>query len=161
LKIKDTLAGPQDGYARRRTWEATEAARLLSRHADKTVPPIVAQLPEADRADVKWHYYALGLCGTDEAITALKTHALTETNGNWTDAVVYAISITGDKAAAALEELDTKARGQLKGSIARYRQGRLGDQEKDIDFPELSNVPVLPKSVDDLKAAEQPDEQDE
>ena len=150
LKIKGTVAGPHEAYARRGNWEATEAARLLEEHADKTAPLIIARLTEADRQDVKWLYYALGRCGTDEAITALTTHALTETNGNWTDAVVYALGLAGEKGDTAIKELVEKAEGNLKGSITRYRQGWLEDQEKDIDFPKLANVLVLPKSVDGL-----------
>ena len=47
------------------------------------------------------------------------------------------------------------AEGNLKGSIARYRQGKIGDQDQDIGFPELRNVPLLPKTLKELEIAQQ------
>ena len=161
LKAKGTVAGPHEAYARRGNWEATQAAAILAQHTDQTVPLVVARLTRADAQDAKWLYYALGRCGTDEAIAALKKYALKETNSNWTDAVVYAVSLAGAKGDAALDGLAGQASGQLKGSITRYRRGFLGDQEKGIDFPELGNVPDLPKTAAGLRAVQPPDEADD
>lgn len=156
LKIKGTLAGPDDADARRENWEATEAAGILARHADESVPLLIARLEKTDQQDVKWLYYALGRCGTEQAVAALKAHAVNETNCWWTDAVVYALSLAGEKGQAALTELEEKAGGNLKGSITRYRQGKIGDRDENVQFPALRRVPSLPATLEELKIAQPP-----
>jgi len=148
LKIKGTVAGPDEAHARRGNWEAVEAARLLAKHSKATVPLLIARLERADRQDVKWVYYALGRCGTEEAVEALKANALKETNCWWTNAVIYALSLAGERGDIALRELAKVAEENLKGSIQRYREGRIGDRDADITFPEPKNIPSLPKTPD-------------
>jgi hypothetical protein len=116
---------------------------------------LIARLKEADRQDVKWLYYALGRCGTEQAVAALKSHALRETNCWYTDAVVYALSLAGKRGEAVLAELEKKAEENLKGSITHYRQGKIGDHDKDVQFPELHNVPPLPKTLEKLEITQQ------
>jgi tetratricopeptide (TPR) repeat protein len=154
VKIKGTVAGPDEAYARRGNWEATEAARMLSTHAEETVPLLIARLEHADRQDVKWLYYALGRCGTEQAVAALKSNAVKETNCWWTNAVVYALSLAGEKGDAVLTDLEEKAEGNLKGSITRYRQGKIGDRDEDVQFPALRGVPRLPAAPEELKIAQ-------
>ena len=151
LKIRGTGAGPDEAYARRGNWQAIEAARLLASHADETVPLLIARLAKPDRQNVKWLYYALGRCGTKEAVAALEAHALRERNCWRTNAVVYALSLAGEKGEVALTQLEKQVGGNLQGSIIRYRQGKIGDQDEDIRFPELRHVPALPKALKELE----------
>jgi len=156
LKIKGTIAGPDEGYARRGNWEAVEAARLLAKHSETAVPLLIDRISNADLQDMKWIYYALGRCGTPEAVEALKARALKETNCWWTNAVVYALSFAGERGKAALAYLKKAADWNLKGSIRRYREGKIGERDQDILFPEVRDVPPLPATITEMETA-QPD----
>ena len=135
LRIRGTTAGPENGYARRENWEAVEAARLLGAHPDSTENLLLARLGEADAHDRKWIFYALGLCGTKRAVARLQALALEETNGWWTNSVVYGLSLAGPQGRQAIDKLEFQAEGSLKWSIQHYREGRLGDGKKDPLFP--------------------------
>ena len=151
LRLKGSGAGPANAHSRLVYWELVEASRLLAKHSKETVPLIIARFAESERDDVKWLYYALGCCGSEEALQTLKTYALRETNGNWTSAVVYSISIAGEKGEVTLKELEKLADGNLQYSIQRYRKGKLGDQEEDVHFPKLNDIPTLPRTLEELK----------
>ena len=153
LKIKGTLAGPDEETARMGNWEATEAACLLARHPDEAVPLLIARIPKADRQDVKWLYYALGRCGTEEAVASLTAYARQESNVWWVNAVVYALSLTGEKGEAALGKLEKEEtrNSHMKRAIARHRLGRLGG--RDVVFPQISPTDPFPRTLDEMRRA--------
>ena len=151
LKAKRALVGPHvadDRYYR--NWEAVQAAKLLARHSRHTVPLLIAKLETADADDARWLYYALGLCGTCAAVQTLKASVLKETDLESTNAAVYALSLAGTQGEAALDELADLADGHLKTSITLYREGKIGDRDQDIQFPEISRAPPLPRTLEDL-----------
>jgi len=150
LKIKGTVAGPDEAYARRGNFEAVEAANLLAASVEKTVPLLIARLDEVNSQDMKWVYYALGRCGTPAAVGALKSRAMKETNCWWTNAVVYSISLAGRNGERALNELTKVAGGNLARSIERHREGTLGQADQEIRFPPLGDVELLPVSPGEL-----------
>ncbi len=153
LRVRGTVTGPYEADARKGNWMAVEAARLLAGHAEETVPLIVAKMKTADRQDVKWLWYALGVCGTPQAIQELKASALKESNIWWTKSVVYALSLAGQQGEAALNDLEKMAKGHLKRCIQDYRKGRLEEGGKGVAFPPLPRRPCLPRTLQALEAA--------
>jgi tetratricopeptide (TPR) repeat protein len=148
LKIKGTNAGPEQHYVRQGNWEAVEAARLLAKHPDETVPLLTARLAAAKAEDRKWLYYALGRCGTDDAVATLKDRALRDDNVQSALTLVYSLSLAGEKGEAAIAELEKQATRWLQIALLHYRQGRIGDRDKDVAFPEARR---LPTSIEEMK----------
>ena len=137
--------------ARLKEVDGRMAKFLAKKRADSAVPLSFARGEVPDRDDMKWLYYALGMCGTKEAVATLKLYALRETNSWWTSAVVYALSLAGKRGEAALTTLEDKADGNLKISITHYRQGRIPYHDQEIRFPQLRKVSSLPSTWDVLK----------
>jgi len=149
LKIKGTVAGPEEERVRRENWEAVEAAGLLARHADETAPLLLARFDKVGREDWIWLYYALGRCGTREAVAAIKkaTHGWTS---SVTNTLLYSLALAGENGEAALAELEEEDEGNLKVFLERLREGKIGEEDRDIRFPQLHNVSGLPRTVEEL-----------
>lgn len=76
-KLVDVLDGPGIVYLcpGPQPSHLTDAARLLASRPEKTVPLIRAKLGKDTDYRPAWLYYALGLCGTSEAVKVLKAKA--------------------------------------------------------------------------------------
>lgn len=148
IKAKGTVAGPEEYRARLRHWEAIEAAKLLARYPKQAVPLLKSKM-DGD-ADDKLIYYALGLCGTKEAVGILKSEAIKQKNINWAIPAVYALNLAGDAGKATLDELAKLAQGNLKIAIQRYKEGKLGDADKEIKFPRISKKIKLPERLAEI-----------
>ncbi|KPK79178.1 MAG: hypothetical protein AMJ81_13665, partial [Phycisphaerae bacterium SM23_33] len=146
LKIKGALAGPEDYRARRGNWEAVEAARLLARRPDRSVPLLVQRLATAEQTDRKWLYYTLGRCGTARAVTVLKAAARGEHNIWWSRSVVYALAQAGLAGEAALKDLSGAPHHNLRCALDALQAGQFDEPEKDIVFPTITGGVVLPRS---------------
>jgi hypothetical protein len=125
-----------------RNWQPFEAARILAGHADETVPLLKRELERTD--DDKMICYTLGLCGSDEAVATLKERTVRETDISGLRALIYSLSLAGDRAEAAVNELAESAEGDLKFFIEQYKQGQLKGRNEDIRFPDIPAGIELP-----------------
>jgi tetratricopeptide (TPR) repeat protein len=150
LRIAGTLGGPEEEWARGGNFQAVEAAKLLAKHPDETVPLIIKRFPKAS-ADDKWFYFALGLSGSPDAVAFLKEHASHQENSWYCNTLVYCLSLAGENGKDALAELSNTATGNLKGAIHLLDIGYLGKDDKRMTFPpipaklKLPNDPTEPK----------------
>lgn len=151
IKIKGTCAGPNEYDARRDNWEAIQASKILSMSPEAAVPLLAAKLEKTDNEGVMWLYYALGCCGTQKAVDILKSYAEKETNCWMTDALIYALGLANDRGRLAIIELEKTAKDNLKISISKYREGKIGENNRDIRFPEHKKSLILPKSLNELR----------
>jgi len=144
LRVTRTVASPGKAHTRRSEWEAAEAARLLAQQPDKAVPLLKARLLKPRDNNTKWIFWALGLCGTDKALEALR--ALASDPYVQRD-VVCAIAAGGENGRRALEELE-KA-GVAVQYIAQYREGTL--VEPDVEFPPMPEDAKVPERLAELE----------
>jgi tetratricopeptide (TPR) repeat protein len=143
LKAKGTVASPGKADTRRSEWEAAEAARLLAQQPDMAVPLLKARLLEPRDNSTKWVFWTLGLCGTNEALEALR--ALVPDPYLERD-IVCAIAAGGENGQRALEELE-KASVAVQ-YIASYREGTL--VQPDIEFPPVPKDAKVPERLAEL-----------
>jgi hypothetical protein len=145
----DRLADPTEYSTRQKNRDLVEAAKQLSQYPNQAVPMLEDALKE-DKINRKMVYYALGLCGTQEAVLILKSQALKEKNSNWTRPVVYALSLAGKEGEAALDNLEESAQGNLKIAIKQYQRGILGEADKEIVYPKLPEKVKLPERLSEI-----------
>lgn len=158
LRNENTTIGPHEHD--RREWRARRAAGLLAAAADETAPLLIAAMPEAakrlgrnDGPDVRWIYYTLGRCGTDEALAALERR-LSPPPNSWSRVVslVYGVAQTGepgDKLLRRLAERYPDSR-ELRDVIGRHVSGTLERKSKPAPpFPALPKrgTVTLPKQM--------------
>ncbi|MDW8344941.1 MAG: hypothetical protein RMM51_10690 [Verrucomicrobiae bacterium] len=140
---------PMDHYGadvRESHWEAVEAARALAKAPAETTPLLVAILKEPGRGF--WPHYALGLCGTEEAVAVLVAEARASDNWDHVAAVVYSLSLAGERGRRALEELAVGARANLALAIRRLQEGQLdGTRGSETQFPPIPEGLRLPKQL--------------
>ena len=148
VKSNGDISDPEEYEARLRHWDAVEAANLLAKHPEESVELLNVSLK--DDNNEKMIYYALGLCGTKEAVSILKSEAVKQKNIHWTIPVVYALSLAGDDGRKTLEELSKTAEGNLKFAIQQYKEDKLGDTEKEIKFPEIPKNIKLPGKLAEI-----------
>jgi tetratricopeptide (TPR) repeat protein len=151
LRIRHSTSGPEEARERLTNYEAVEAARLLSRHPAEVVPLLeqrVAELkaPTNQRAaDAKWVFYALGLCGTPEAVAILQRHTTAESNLWELRTLIYSLSIAGEAGQTALQELaQNPRRGNFQSVMRSLAAGELGSDSQEIVFPPLPPGTKLP-----------------
>jgi tetratricopeptide (TPR) repeat protein len=153
LKNEGTVARPYESYARNGNWKGTESARLLALTPEKSVPELIKSASTVtNRSDGHeiWIAYALGRCGTPEALDWLKGQTSSE-EGIWDSmSLVYSISLAGEKGEQILQEFEKTASGNLKISLEHYRNGRLIEKEKDR-FPPIPAKLKLPASLEELE----------
>jgi len=145
---KESSGDTENYRGRLQNWEAIEAAKALAQYPDKAVPLLKSKM-DGD-ADDKLIYYALGLCGTKEAVGILKSEAIKQKNINWTIPAVYALNSAGDTGKATLDELAKLAQGNLKIAIQRFKEGKLGDADNEIKFPRISKKIKLPERLAEI-----------
>jgi len=110
LQDKKAMAGPETPGIRHDNLEACEAARLLAKHPEETVPLLAQKArdlhskPE-DILNLQWVWYALGQCGTPEAVALLKQYSSNPGGGRWVYSLAYAMQIAGPAGQSALDEL--------------------------------------------------------
>jgi len=158
LKPNGTVAGPHEADVRSENWEAVEVARGLAGRPKATTPLLLAALKSADNNRDKWIYFALGQCGTPEALRVLKAAAEKETNIWRCLALVYCVGLAGERGERVMGELEKTAVGHLKTAIQRHRKGQLGEKGKEAVFPPVprnANVPLSLKEIDDDVAREE------
>ena len=127
-------------------WEATEAVRLLARHPETAVPLLLKKLGHLNSHDAKWVFYALGACGTPEALERLEKHARTEENCYVLASVVFAISAAGTDGLAVLDRLAAES-AVSANLIARAKSGELGEVTQEIQFPQIPEDVRLPVRI--------------
>lgn len=149
LRNQGSSSGPEDGGP----WQAFEAARLLAQDSESVVPLLIQCLP--DRGD-KWLYYALGRCGTQEAVEVLKSRAKSEENQWWARTLIYSLS-QSPAGQEAIADLERTAQNHLGAAIKSYRNGEWRDNAK-ISYPAVSKDVILPQrfvELDDKVAFEE------
>jgi hypothetical protein len=133
-------------------WQAVEAARLLGRDPAAAVPLLKAALPGDSNAKA-WIYYALGLCGTREAVEILLAQV---PNAYHEHAVIAALSEAGELGRKAIADLD--ARGIARQYIEQYRNPDPPFGPCDLRFPppaKDAKVPERLAALDDQVAYEE------
>ena len=150
IKPKNSVAGPEEGYARRDNWEAIEAIRQLAKHPEHSTPYLIIELKKGIREKAKWIYYALGSCGTEEAVQILKAAAFEETNIWWTNSIVYSLAQAGPRGEQVIKNLEQVAKNNLKTSIERHRSGKLRRGLIAPHFPEVPENVTLPASLKEI-----------
>lgn len=141
-------AYPEQYHSRLSHWKAIEAAKALAQYPDEAV--IVLKSKMKGNLENKVIYYTLALCGTAEAIEILKSEAIKQKNINWITPLVYALSLTGDIGKTTLGELAKTADGNLKIALRLYKEGELGDVDKEIRFPEIPKKIKLPARLAEI-----------
>jgi len=139
----------------RRTWQAVQAARLLTRDPAATRPLLVERLKHTEGYAIDWTLYALALCGGDEAARAIRTKVGEPYR---TGSAIYALSLMGEKGRRAIDEIEAAGTETATGYIRMYREGTLGARNRDEAFPpvpENVQVPTRLAELDDRVAYEQ------
>lgn len=154
LAARVKMGGSSGGAVERHNLEgnylAVEAARLLARHPDQAVPHLVKRLGSDGGRHDDWIWYALGRCGTAEAVAVLKAQVASEWVANWYVAasLAHALGLAGDAGRDVLAEVIAQAkrdddRGQLQDlqtAAQRLLAGELGNTD-DQDGPTFPAVP--------------------
>ena len=152
LKPSGSYGRPSDPDVRRVNWQAVEAARLLARDPAAAVPLLKAALPGDPNAKA-WIYYALGLCGTREAVEILLAQV---PNAYHEQAVIAALSEAGELGRKAIADLD--ARGIARQYIEQFRNHDPPFGPCDLRFPPAAKDAKVPErlaALDDQVAYEE------
>lgn len=147
LRGEHTTSGPEKQHARTVEYEAMEAAKRLARHPDQAVPRIKARLNTSRPQDRPWFFYALGLCGTPEAVAVLKQLALDDQNKAWAFPLAYALKVAGEGGLKAIKDLSPMATGNLKSALQVERPRDLRASENEITLPKIPAALKLPRQL--------------
>lgn len=143
---------PLEPGTRRTNWEAAEAARLLARDPAAAVPLLKAHLsPQTDNT-TSWINYALGLCGTQEAVDVLLSQV---PNDYREQNIIVALSVAGEPGRKAIAGLE--ARGIARQYIDQYRKHTALFRLSDRSFPPVPRNVKVPErlvELDEQAAAE-------
>ncbi len=153
LRITGAVSGPDEAHARRVHWEAVEAARVLATSPAETTPLLLPIRDQPGRGH--WVYYALGLCGTEDAVAALVARA--RADDNWYNAIatVYCLHLAGDGGRQALEGLAHGAGANLAAALRQGRENKFdNDPAHGLTFPPIRGRPRLPRTLPTAAAGE-------
>ncbi len=142
LRSKTTQLGPETS-----DWtEMRESARFLSTVPSETVPLLINRLKTSDDdVSARWICFTLGLCGSPEALSALKTKLLTKGDPSFTFSLICSISQSVE-GKAVIVELQKSPSPELKAVLDAYERNvdtRLKDKET-IAYPALSKDASVP-----------------
>lgn len=143
LHHEHTTMGPEKQHARTLEYEAVEAARRLARHPGLTVGRLKARLETSRPEDRPWFFYALGLCGTPEAVAVLKRAAVADPDSRWASSLVYALKMAREEGRMAISALAPTATGHLKSSLSHDS----GVDEQEVPLPEIPAALKLPRHL--------------
>jgi tetratricopeptide (TPR) repeat protein len=153
LPFLDPGGGAPDEYwGRRSYWTAVEASRCLARKPEETVALLSDALRARQTADARWVWYALGLCGTPDAVSALREVAARTSNVHRAATLAYCLQLAGREGEAAIEDLE--ASGGETAVARAYRRGGLGESDQEIPFPAIPEGLTLPSEPADLLPAD-------
>jgi len=111
-------------------WEAAETCRILARRPDAAVPLLRQKL----RGDCPWICFALGLCGTREAVDAVVEWARGVKDPARIVSLVCALRLGGPAGKAAAGELERQAPEDVKEMLRR---------EPEVPRPRFGFPPLL------------------
>lgn len=103
---RGTRPGPMNPLYKDHDWRAIAAGRLLATQPQETVPVLLQKIEALDaRGRPEWVWYALGRCGTPEAIAALRQVARNQTNAWRIRSVRYALWVAGERGQEVIESI--------------------------------------------------------
>jgi len=139
LILADRAGAYPDRYRdRRQHWQETEAAKALSQYPDKAVGLLKAKMK--GNVEDKIIYYALALCGTDEAKSILEDEAKKVKNCWQEMALSYSLNLLG-KTEVPFEADEGTFFPRLPTDVKLPK--RLAEIDEDVAFEES-----LPKTVE-------------
>lgn len=156
---KGTTAGPEEEYARSGNWQGAEAVKLIARYPRETVPLLIKTArsienqrgnDSSDGPDRRWLYYALGECGTDDAIAYLEERARLEENIWPLHSVIFSLGLAGDWGRERIEQLSVTAAANLGSAIRGWREGRFG-RPLEFEFPPLPRTALLAVDLSEIE----------
>jgi tetratricopeptide (TPR) repeat protein len=165
LHSKGSVLGPQREDDCVGNWEATEAARIIARNHPKTFRLLREHLLACEKAEntlacmqnrdsslcrhaaVEWCWYALGLCGTPDAVSMLKERARREKNCWRQGTILLALGSAGALGRAALEELTRTGDEGTRRAIERRKEEAATWRDKPTAFPPIPRGIRLPSSL--------------
>lgn len=132
---------------------AVEAARLLARRPDRAVPHLAKRLGSDGGVHDGWIFYALGRCGTAEAVALLKAQVASERmeDSYAAASLAHALTLAGDAGRAALTDLIAGAKQD--GDRGRLRQFRwaaerlLAGELAGVDEGDAPPFPAVPEGL--------------
>ena len=136
LAIDNQSYGLEYVWIRQRYWEATEAARLLARNPDRTVPLLVERLETPDEPfpnDRMWVWYALALADKPETIAALADAGPPAAHTRFEPTFQYVLWLSGEQGQAVLAE--------------RFGQDVLEDWRQRTKNENNPSFPPLPEQI--------------
>ena len=139
VRAENTTMGPETDHARTVDHEALEAAKRLARHPAEAVPRLKLRLEASPPADRRWLYYALGRCGTPEAVAVLKDWAK---DAEGRSSLLYALKLAGDEGRAVFDTVSLEEDANLKAAI---RSEPVGRSERELTYPPAPVGLKLPK----------------
>jgi tetratricopeptide (TPR) repeat protein len=146
LRITGTGSGPNEAHSRRAHWEAVEAARALATSPAETTSLLLPIRDQPGRGH--WVYYALGLCGTEDAVAALVARAKADDNWYNAIAIVYCLHLAGDRGRQALDDLAPGAGANLAAALRQWRENKFDkDPVREPPFPPIRGRPHLPRTL--------------
>jgi len=147
LHGEHTTMGPENQHARTVEYEAMEAAKRLGRHPGRTVGRLEARLETSRSGDRQWFFYALGLCGTREAVAVLKRAAVADQQGRWASSLAYAFKMAREEGRMAIAHLAPEATGNLKSAFQSDRPRNPVGDEQELPLPEIPAGLKLPRHL--------------
>lgn len=122
-------------------------AKMLARYPRETLPLLKREL-DAGAGYPQLVYQTMGLMGTPESVATLKGQAEREENIWLSSSLVYALSLSGELGQAALDDLDKRARGNLRIAIDHFKSGLLLEMyAANMTFPSIPPRLVLPRDM--------------